>query len=761
MHLLRTTTRTIDEAQSAIDLGQTPGAVVFLSFSDSDLGLAAGALDLREGADVRLASLAMLRHPYSIDLYIEKVAAHARFVLVRLLGGLEYWRYGAQELASAARRHKFDLALIPGDGQPDPRLDELSTSPAETLRAITHTFEAGGIGNLATLFAWIDRRLEGEQSPLPEPQATPVCGLFAAACRTGAAEAPLAFIVFYRAYLLAGDVAPILAVADALAARGLRVLAAYVPSLKDEDAAAWLAALLAKEKPDIILNSTAFAARMDRAQSPLEAADAPILQMIHASASRASWMEDMRGLGAADLAMNVVLPELDGRIIARTISFKEETQRSEKLQFTRVTHQPDTGRIDFVADLALAWARLRRMPRGERRLACILSDYPVKAGRAAYAVGLDTPASLAEIAVHLKAAGYDIETIEDSDAFIRALAEAPPQETLSLEDYRDAFAVLPETLRAAITAAWGPPEMDSHVSEGAFRFRALRRGKMIVAIQPDRGGAAHRKADYHDARLPPSHFYVAFYLWLRRAEHIDAMIQLGTHGTLEWLPGKATALSESCAPEALLGPTPLIYPFIVNNPGEAAQAKRRAGAVVVGHLTPPLGRAGASAILRSSRPFRRICLGPADGPETCGAACRDDTRAREGDRAGGRRRRCSGCAAGGSPRQARCVALRHQGYADRRGPAHIRSSANVGRACAGGDAGRRGGRAQRLDACAEREIAGPHRRARRTLCRTRASGAPARGRPDVLPTGRNLVTIDPRRCRRVRRSKLASGLRPP
>ncbi len=561
---------------------------------------------------------------------------------------------------------------------------------------------------------------EGEQSPLPEPQATPVCGLFAAACRTGAAEAPLAFIVFYRAYLLAGDVAPILAVADALAARGLRVLAAYVPSLKDEDAAAWLAALLAKEKPDIILNSTAFAARMDRAQSPLEAADAPILQMIHASASRASWMEDMRGLGAADLAMNVVLPELDGRIIARTISFKEETQRSEKLQFTRVTHQPDTGRIDFVADLALAWARLRRMPRGERRLACILSDYPVKAGRAAYAVGLDTPASLAEIAVHLKAAGYDIETIEDSDAFIRALAEAPPQETLSLEDYRDAFAVLPETLRAAITAAWGPPEMDSHVSEGAFRFRALRRGKMIVAIQPDRGGAAHRKADYHDARLPPSHFYVAFYLWLRRAEHIDAMIQLGTHGTLEWLPGKATALSESCAPEALLGPTPLIYPFIVNNPGEAAQAKRRAGAVVVGHLTPPLGRAGRVGDLAEFEAlFDEYASAQQMDPKR--AALLAETilaRARETGLA------AEGGVALDAPQEevlARLDAwlcdIKDMRIAE--GLHTFGRPPTSGERVLGGDAGRRGGTetARRLRRTRNRR---PHRRARRTLCRTGA-----------------------------------------
>lgn len=230
MHLLRTTTRTIDEAESAVDLGQTPGAIVFLSFSDSDLGLAAAALEDRKSADVRLAPLAALRHPYSVDLYIESVAAQARFVLVRLLGGLDYWRYGAQELAAAARRHGFDLALIPGDGRADPRLDDLSTLPVETLRAISSSFDCGGPGNLANLFAWIERGNEGKTGRLPEPQPTPACGLFAGACRAGPPDAPVGVIVFYRAYLLAGDIAPIVAVADALFARGLRVLAAYVPS---------------------------------------------------------------------------------------------------------------------------------------------------------------------------------------------------------------------------------------------------------------------------------------------------------------------------------------------------------------------------------------------------------------------------------------------------------------------------------------------------------------------------------------------------
>ncbi|TAL82206.1 MAG: cobaltochelatase subunit CobN, partial [Beijerinckiaceae bacterium] len=331
-------------------------------------------------------------------------------------------------------------------------------------------------------------------------------------------------------------------------------------------------------------------ARTETATSPLEIADAPIIQLIHAGSSRSGWSTDPRGLKAPDIAMHVVLPEIDGRIIARPISFKEERERSDALEFTRLVHRPEESRIEFCVDLALAWTALRRKPRAARKLACILSDYPAKAGRAGYAVGLDTPASLKEIAALLAKEGYSVETVADKDALIRDLAESSPRESWPLASYREAFAALPESLRIAITEAWGDPEKDSLCDGTQFRFRALRLGKMIVAIQPDRARAQTRKQNYHDTALPPCHGYIAFYLWLRHCETIDALIQLGTHGTLEWLPGKALALSENCAPEALLGATPLIYPFIVNNPGEAAQAKRRSAAVIISHLTPPLGK---------------------------------------------------------------------------------------------------------------------------------------------------------------------------
>jgi cobaltochelatase CobN len=743
MHLLRTTTRSIDESESAVDLAQTPADFIFLSFSDSDLGVVASALEKGAALDARLASLAMLKHPYSVDLYLEKIAPRARFVLVRLLGGLDYWRYGAEELFAAARKNGFALAIVPGDSRPDPRLDQCSTLPKEILDRIWATFEAGGEANIRNLLVSIDAQLRGEELTIPPPAPVPPAGFSPAACRPGDADAPLAVLVFYRAYVLAGDTAPIEACADALARKGARVLAVFVTSLKDPAAAQWIRQFLAREQPDVILNSTGFAGRTDADESPLEVADAPIFQMIHAGSSRAGWESDPRGLSAADIAMNAVLPEIDGRIITRPISFKEETARSDTLEFTRLIHRPDDGRIDFVADLALAWAKLRRTPRNKRRLACILSDYPAKAGRAGYAVGLDTPASLAEIAALLAQEGYAVPPVGDSGALMRDLAEGKTQEIFSLSDYCAAFAKLPEQFREAVTRAWGAPEEDALCDGSGFRLRALRLGAMIVSIQPDRARSETRKASYHDTALLPCHGYIAFYLWLRHHEHIDAVIQLGTHGTLEWLPGKALALSDICAPEVLLGATPLIYPFIVNNPGEAAQAKRRTSAVILSHLTPPLGAVEAFGDLAAFESLFDEYAAAQDMDPKRAARLADGILARATEV--GLAQECGALDLPASEALARLDGwlcdIKDMRIAD---GLHIygRASLSAIGVIAGTNAPREALAALEASPRCEREalIAALDGK----FVAPGPAGAPSRGRLDVLPTGRNLFSIDPR-----------------
>jgi cobaltochelatase CobN len=593
MHLLRTEQRSLDEAEAAVDLGQTPAGILFLSFSDSDLGLVAAAAGRRpaNAMSLRLANLGMLKHPYSVDLYVEKAASQARFVLVRLLGGLDYWRYGVEEFFRAALARNFALAVVPGDAMDDPRLDAASTVPAVELRHIHAAFQQGGTEHIEALLEFIEScaGTRGGWHEPPAPATIPAAGRFEAACRGLDRAKGHALIVFYRSFMVAWDTAPVGALADALAARGLGVTAIFVTSLKDADAIAWVHAELAREKPDVIINTTGFSARGDTEGSVLDGAGAPVLQAIFTSATEAQWQKNPRGLGAADLAMNVVLPEMDGRLVTRAIACKAEAGHRADLEFTPRIHVPLPSRVNFVADLAAAWVTLRKTPRAARKIACVLSDYPGKQGRGGYAVGLDTTKSIASIAGMLREAGYDVGAFPRADKLMRHLEEGTTTERLPLADYVLALDAMPPAFVESMRAQWGNPEAD----EGAFAFPVVRAGNLIVALQPDRGIAATRKADYHNTGLPPCHSYVAFYVWLRQHEKIDAMIHCGTHGTLEWLPGKAAALGEDCAPEAVLGPLPVIYPFIVNNPGEAAQAKRRICALTIGHMTPPLTQAGS------------------------------------------------------------------------------------------------------------------------------------------------------------------------
>lgn len=591
MHLLVRETLSLDEEVPATDPGHGTAELIFLSFADSDLGAAATAWQVMAPPrpTLRLANLARLTHPMSVDLYVANVIAHAHCVLVRLLGGLDFWRYGAEELATFCHERRIALALLPGEERPDPRLDELSTVPVAHLLRLQAYLRHGGPDNVGQALRLAAALAGIGCGPTRPPAALPCAGQHALPV---SAEGPAgnALIVFYRSHLLAGDIAPIAALADALAVRRLGVRAAYVSSLKDVDAAAFIADRLRDWRPSVVLNATGFSARRDDVDSPLDCAGVPVLQLVLAGAPRAAWDASARGLSQADLAMQVVLPELDGRLLTTAVAFKADDRQVADLNFTRTVFHPDPDGIALAADRALGWVRLAARPPGKRRIAMVLSDYPGAAGgQLGHAIGLDTFASVEEITRGLTNAGYDVR---NTDRLVAELCHTVPQPILTLDRYSQLFATLPHATRSRIVQAWGDPAEDPAVVDRAITVRHAVLGHLIVAVQPERANGGDRKASYHDPALPPRHAYVAFYLWLRDIIDVHALVHLGAHGTLEWLPGKAVALSLACFPAALIGGLPVIYPFIVNNPGEAAAAKRRLGAVTIGHLTPPLRAAG-------------------------------------------------------------------------------------------------------------------------------------------------------------------------
>ncbi|MBB4304703.1 cobaltochelatase CobN [Rhodobium orientis] len=605
MHLLVRESHSLEEAEVAIDLGQNAADIVVLSFSDSDLNALAAAFQPLEGAlpSVRIANLSRLKHPMSVDLYVEEVIGRAKCVILRLLGGIDYWRYGVDEVTAACRTSGAKLVLLPGDGRKDERLAALSTVDGEMHARLDDLFAAGGPANMGLALKLAAHLSGAAPDPGGVAETVPLFGVHDLATPEQEGR-PLAVLVFYRSYLLAGDFAPIEALADALDAEGLNARAVFVHSLKDSGAAAFVADTVRIWEPAVVINATGFSARLGDGPSPLDAAGVPVLQAVFAGSSREAWEGAARGLSQADLAMQVVLPELDGRVLATAVSFKAEEVAIPALQYCRAMHQPFAEGISLTVRRAANWARLAAKGRSERRLALILSDYPAGGGHVAHAVGLDTVASLETLTARLAAEGYDLgETLPDQKKLIAGLCEVAAVPTLSLDDYRALFSALPDSVRRDVLEAWGAPEEDPAVEDGTFRFKVLTLGTSVAAIQPDRGARDDRKATYHDPDLPPRHGYVAFYLWLSRALGIDAIVHLGTHGTLEWLPGKAVALSGACFPTLLSADLPVVYPFIVNNPGEAAVAKRRVGAVTVGHLTPPLKQAG---IHGSARELERL-----------------------------------------------------------------------------------------------------------------------------------------------------------
>ena len=622
MHLLAAQPGAIEDGGDAVDLGQSPGDIVLLSAADTELACFAQA-HARLGADaptLRLANLMQLGHNLSVDRYAEQVVVGARLVIVRLLGGESYWPYGVERLSEVCAERGIPIAWLPGDDKPDEGLAERGTLTPEAAEMLWRYCTHGGIDNAAGALRYA-ATLIGREGAWRPPRPVPHAGLYWPGAgvlnleelmRQWRGDVPCACVVFYRALLQAGSLAPVDALVVALRDAGLDALPVFVTSLRDAPAAELIGTLMRAAEPGIVLNATGFAvSRPGTPQAgPFAEAGVPVLQVIFAGATERQWAGATRGLSPRDIAMNVALPEVDGRILTRAVAFKTEARFDEATEAPIVVSEANEERCRFVASLAAAWVRLAETPPGARRVALVLANYPNRDGRIGNGVGLDTPASTVHIMQALAEAGYGVDgSPEDGAALMARLTAGPTNAAdararpfdamLPLADYARFFATLPEPVQAAVAGRWGEPAADPFFrkAEEGFALPVQRFGSVVVAVQPARGYNIDPEKSYHDPDLPPPHGYLAFYAWLRTSFDAHAVVHVGKHGNVEWLPGKALALSAECFPEAALGPIPHVYPFIVNDPGEGSQAKRRSAAVIVDHLTPPLTRAGSHGAL--------------------------------------------------------------------------------------------------------------------------------------------------------------------
>ena len=604
--------------------------LLFITTADTEILASAKATEFLpdDFPEILCANPANLEDPAS---FLEETLPEARAVMVRLLGGRRAWPEGFDDLRRRCREQDIPLLAFGGEAGPDAELTAASTVAAGTVAEAFEYLRHGGVANTANLLRFVADTVLLEGYGFEPPVELPEVGIYHPRLPDGSSveelvsdhdpDLPTVGVVFYRAHWMGGNTAFVDALVEALKEAGANALPVYCYSLRQETDGSVPALDLLKNRvgslvTTVLAGGGSNAGDMRREGSPeewleweapaLRELGVPVVQGISTTSSRETWLASGAGLSPLDVAWQVAIPEFDGRIISVPFSFKERLGDESPVGAPLTLYRADPERARRVAGLATRFASLELTPNAEKKVAILLSNYPTKHSRIGNAVGLDTPRSAVKLLEEMKQAGYAVEgTPDEGDALIHSLIAAGGHDPEFLTEeqlvsaagrldtgrYAEWFARLPEDLRESIEAHWGPPPGELYVDGEELIVAGLRFGNVFVGIQAPRGFGENPIAVYHDPDLPPTHHYLAAYWWLIEEFGADAVIHLGKHGTLEWLPGKSLGISASCAPDAALRDVPLFYPFVVNDPGEGTQAKRRAHATVVDHLIPPMTRA--------------------------------------------------------------------------------------------------------------------------------------------------------------------------
>ncbi|MBL1208860.1 cobaltochelatase subunit CobN [Geminocystis sp. GBBB08] len=674
------------DSEGVIIIEQNPAPIIFLTSADTDIQTIASSLESlpTDFPDIRVANLLQLQQELTIDTYGEEILSQAQVIILHLLGGRSYWSYGLEVCKDIVSQTNAHLLILPGDDQADVDLISHSNVSLSIVNQFWQYLIQGGVENFVNAFKYLSDSFFHSNFKPNSPRLIDRLGIYKPSQNVGLAL-PTNFphkninfsqdntnftlenitssqenklsknkqqidtaIIFYRSHYLSGNLKPIDALSQALETENLSSIAIYVSSLQEADIQEELIKLLQHHQVKLILNTTSFSvAKIGNETNAKiwQTLDIPVLQIILSGSTKEYWADNFQGLSPRDVAMNVALPEVDGRIITRAISFKSVATWHPQLETDIVEYQPLENRINYIAKLTKKWANLSQLKNSEKKVALILANYPNKDGRIANGVGLDTPASCINILKALQENGYQINNIPaNGDELIFKLIEGVTNDlemqsqrkinqSLSLEEYQNYFQILPLETQKQIINRWGKldnletmsfpitekippltqneqmsfraiakesqsPLMEFNPSqppltngENFIPISGIQLDNIFIGIQPSRGYDFDPSLNYHAPDLEPTHHYLAFYYWVREIFEADAIIHLGKHGNLEWLPGKSLVLSENCYPEITLDTLPNFYPFIVNDPGEGSQAKRRANAVILDHLTPPLTRA--------------------------------------------------------------------------------------------------------------------------------------------------------------------------
>ncbi|MBC8259629.1 MAG: cobaltochelatase subunit CobN [SAR324 cluster bacterium] len=616
MHRIATKPGDLDSEKKLESVRQTPADILFISTADTELsGLAqvwGKRFRKKESPTLRLMQANPLQHPDAAEHYAEYVLCKAKLAIFRLHGGYGYFPHLLDEITHI-KSHGAEtrILVLPGTDEWDPELLKFNDYAEPLVQQMFSYFREGGIENMERAAEAVELLLKNKTAVFPEAIEVPRFGWRKeeSEIKNQKSANGRVWITYYRALQQTGDMAVVEALTKALKKQGLKVSVFYAYSLREPAAQEELLQKAETEPPDAILTMQSFSiGRMDERSetglSFLEKLNCPVIQVPTSTEDREAWLKNPRGFSASNAAMSVVLPETDGRLFSTVVGFKQEQETAPELEFCSKRLAPDQKQVSHVAELTANWACLRRTANSEKRVAIILANYPNKDSRLGNGVGLDTPASVIAFLHDLEKRGYLIGNIpEDGDELIRILQAGitndselsyakTPEQGISRERLFDMIGGLlapdlpAEKSQATLAKQW------THEVADFIPIAGKRFGNIFIGIQPQRGFGLQTQAIYHDPALSPPPEYLAFYQWIREDFDAHAVIHFGKHGNLEWLPGRSVALGSDDFPQIALKTLPNLYPFIVNDPGEGAQAKRRASAVIVDHLTPPLTRAG-------------------------------------------------------------------------------------------------------------------------------------------------------------------------
>src|SRR6266508_2893675 len=589
---------------------------------------------------VQILDSGRLQTDIEIDGLLAGVGVEICVFVVRVLGGKNYFVRGFVRLQDFCRERGRYLIALPGDQSPDAELDAISNVPvADAITAFQYAL-ASGVENYKNLLLYLADVYLSTAFVFDAPAPMPDAGLYHpdATERVGCATSSLAEfkqhywqerrpaigLLFYRAYWQSGDLAVVDGLVREIEARGYNALTVFCYSLRDEAAKAATANIFTRffvneagPTVDCIISLFSYAVaellHEERTTTAcgqmtyyLTSLAIPFIQAVTTSLTIPAWQKSKAGLPPWDAATKVVMPEFDGRIIGPVIGFRQESGNGSSSSEAGSHSVGLEDRLRACVDLAVRHSVLRRKPNAEKRLVIVLTNFANRQGRIGSAVGLDTPASVINLLWGLRERGYHVTGIPaDGDALMEELIACGgyDKEFLTEEQmrfatarytagqYEKGFSQFPAGSRVALREEWGAPPGAVFRRDDEIYVAGKLYGNVFVMIQPPRGFGENPLAVYHSGDLIPTHHYLGAYRWLRHIFRADAVAQCGKHGTLEWLPGKGLGLSEECYPELAIGDLPVFYPFIINDPGEGAQAKRRMHACIIDHLIPPMTQA--------------------------------------------------------------------------------------------------------------------------------------------------------------------------